>query len=145
MPSEAAHAFKTSGSTATTATKEEFRLSPMKGKGSIMKPERDKGTERERERVEDSICTHTKFVRLISLPYTKHCATNLHLTYTFSIFSGAMYSPCANLKIFFFLYWNAKFWFTSLTIVIGVQCAENFRSKMDRHGITLRKSCITSQ
>jgi len=48
--------------------------------------------------------SHTKFLCwFISLPYTKHCATNLHLAYTFSIFSGAMYSPCANLKIFFFL------------------------------------------
>lgn len=46
MPSEAAHAFKTSGSTETTATKEEFRLSPIKGKRSISKLERDKGSGR---------------------------------------------------------------------------------------------------
>lgn len=43
MPSEAAHAFKASWSTETIATKEEFRLSPIKGKRSISKPEKNKG------------------------------------------------------------------------------------------------------
>jgi hypothetical protein len=42
MPSEAAHAFMTSGSTETTDTKEELKLSPIKGKISISKLERDK-------------------------------------------------------------------------------------------------------
>lgn len=40
---EAAHAFMTSGSTETTDTKEELKLSPIKGKRSISNLERDKG------------------------------------------------------------------------------------------------------
>ncbi|TNN66004.1 hypothetical protein EYF80_023760 [Liparis tanakae] len=36
-------------------------------------------------------------------PCTKTCATASHLMYMFSIFSGAMYSPCASLKMCFFL------------------------------------------
>mmetsp|Transcript_14212 Transcript_14212/g.35080 ORF Transcript_14212/g.35080 Transcript_14212/m.35080 type:complete len:234 (-) Transcript_14212:1491-2192(-) len=34
-------------------------------------------------------------------PYTNTCATSGLRWYTFSIFSGAMYSPCASLKMFF--------------------------------------------
>jgi hypothetical protein len=45
MPSEAAHAFMTSGSTETTDTKEELKLSPIKGKISISELERDKGSD----------------------------------------------------------------------------------------------------
>jgi len=55
MPSEAAHAFKTSRSTETTATKEAFKLSPKKEKRSISKLVRSKV----RERIQRS---HTKFV-----------------------------------------------------------------------------------
>lgn len=90
MPSDAAHAFKTSGSTDTIATKDEFMLSP------IIREISSQQAKDERE-----ICKISFF-----LPYTKHWATNLHLAYTFSIFSGAMYSPCANLKMFFFLSYN---------------------------------------
>lgn len=50
-----------------------------------------------------SISLQREFCNILFLPYTKHCATNLHFAYTFSIFSGAMYSPCDNLKMFFFL------------------------------------------
>lgn len=87
MPSDVAQSFKTSGSTQTTATKLEFKLSPVTLRQSA------------KEMVGSSMQKHEE----IFLPYTKHCATNLHLAYTFSIFSGAMYSPWANLKMFFFL------------------------------------------
>lgn len=94
MPSDAAHAFRTSLSTETTATKDEFRLSPI-NETSMSSQAKVKVRERDRE---------STLENPVFLPYTKHWATNLHLAYMFSIFSGAMYSPCANLKMFFFLY-----------------------------------------
>lgn len=96
MPLLDAHALSISGSTETIATREELKLSPTE--------------------YQDSLLSDTSFLSFFFmffcsafvvcvkfLPYTKHCATNLLVAYTFSIFSGAIYSPCASLNMFFFL------------------------------------------
>lgn len=66
MPSEAAQLFSTSGSTDTTATNDELKLSPENWK-------------RVRYGKNKAILYETIYEFFFTIPYMKHWATNLHL------------------------------------------------------------------